>query len=194
MGNVRPSLNKDLSKKDFLAFYWLKEELLLFCKGEQLQTNGSKATLNKRIIHYLDTGKRDFKVKKIPPTSTFDWKKEALTQATIICDNYKNSENVRQFFKKEIGDHFKFNVLFMNWMKQNQGKTLAEAIVAWHQIKTIPKEKKQIAPQFEYNQYIRDFLADNPDLKLAIAIQSWKIKRSKRGDNIYRKEDLESIL
>ncbi|MGL5913858.1 MAG: DUF6434 domain-containing protein [Bacteroidales bacterium] len=57
------------------------------------------------------------------PHSNFDWNVERLTLETIITDNYKNPENVRAFLTTEIGKHFKFNVLFMNWMKQNNGKT-----------------------------------------------------------------------
>ena len=37
-------------------------------------------------------------------------------------------KNIVLFFKKEIGEHFKFNVAFMNWMKGNSGKTYREAI------------------------------------------------------------------
>lgn len=81
----------------------------------------------------------------------------------------------------------------MAWMKTNTGKTLGNALAAWHQIELEKKKNKQakeIAPQFEYNTYIRDFLVDNPGESKATAIQYWKIKRAQRGDNIYRKSDL----
>jgi len=84
----------------------------------------------------------------------------------------------------------------MNWMKSNAGKSLAEAMVEWKNIRAQQKKQtgpKKIAPQFEYNTYLRDFLADNPKLNRARAIQYWKIKKSLRGDNQYRKEDLKLI-
>ncbi len=49
---------------------------------------------------------------------------------------------------------------------------------------------KIIAPQFEYNRYLRDFLADNPNAKRATGIKLWNLKKSLRGDNKYKKEDL----
>lgn len=116
-----------------------------------------------------------------------------MTIETEITDNYKNTENVREFFINQIGDKFKFNVKFMNWMKTAQDKTLGDAVEQWvsitNEIRT-NKTEKQIAPQFEYNTYIRDFLKDYPDNSLQDAINYWKIKKSKPGDNKYTKSDL----
>jgi hypothetical protein len=47
-----------------------------------------------------------------------------------------------------------------------------------------------IPSQFEYNTYIRDFLADNKDKTLKEAINYWKLKRGRRGNNVYTKADL----
>jgi hypothetical protein len=115
---------------------------------------------------------------------------------TKITDNYKNTENVRKFFDQQIGEHFKFNVRFMNWMKVNSGKTLQEAIEEWKRIKSEIKtttKPKEIAPQFEYKTYLRDFLLDNPHAKREEGIKLWKIKKSMRGDNKYTKSDLKLI-
>jgi hypothetical protein len=194
--NQRPPLNKYINLKDFREFYWLKEELLEFCRKEELKKSGGKIELTNRIEIYLKTGKRMFNSVnyKKQSLSKFDWNKETLTLQTKITDNYKNTSNVRSFFTDHIGKQFKFNVKFMNWMKTNTGKILEEAISEWKKIKlekgndTNPKE---IAPQFEYNRYIRDFLKDNPKLGRDSAIKYWKIKKSLRGDNIYRKSDLD---
>ena len=193
----RPPLNKKIPPDDFKNFYWLKKELTDFCKKEKLATSGGKIEIANRIEHYLKTGER---LSPTPPTkkitSSFDWKNATLHLQTVITDNYKNSENVRTFFQKEIGQSFKFNVKFMNWMKANTGKTLQDAIIAWKAISNKEKNRtapKEIAPQFEYNTYLRDALADNPTLKRKDAIALWKIKRSMRGDNKYRKSDLEFL-
>ena len=194
----RPLLDASISLEDFRSFYWLKEELLVFCRQEGLKKTGSKIELAQQIEHYLMTGekpkptKRPLKKKK----STFDWNTEVLSLTTLITDNYKNTEHVRQFFQAEIGTTFKFNIRFMNWMKSNHGKTLNDAIIAWKTIKEAAKNnkgEKTIAPQFEYNTYIRDFLKDNPDKSRSTAIELWKIKRSRRGDNVYRQDDLNLI-
>ena len=81
----------------------------------------------------------------------------------------------------------------MDWVKQNQGKTLADAIVEWnrqHDVKKDKNHKTEIAAQFEYNRYMRAFLADNPDKTSKDAMKSWKRKKSLRGGNEYERADL----
>ena len=192
----RPTLNKEISLKDFRDFYWLKKELTDFCRNVGIPTSGSKTELAQRVEYFLTHGAIKNIESKPQPKSKFDWKNAPLLLSTEITDNYKNTENVRSFFEKEIGKSFKFNVKFMNWMKVNIGKTLGEAIKKWKQIKQDQKENiqpKEIAPQFEYNTYLRDFLADNPKSNRKIGIAFWKIKKSKRGDNVYRKSDLKLL-
>ena len=194
----RPPLNKNISIEDFREFYWLKAELVEFCKQEGLSKQGGKIQIANRIEDYLKTGNKDRHVARNghKPTSSFNWKREKLSLKTTITDNYKNTENVREFFQKKIGKKFKFNVPFMNWMKQNTGKTLDDAVNKWKEIeleKKTNKNRKDIAPQFEYNRYIRDFLEENPRKTKKVAIQVWKIKRSMRGDNVYRKSDLKLL-
>ena len=194
----RPNLNKDISIKDFREFYWLKEELMKFCKEEGLKTIGGKINISNRIEIFLRTGdKQQSKSKtKTKSKSKFDWKTEKLSLDTEVTDNYKNTENVRKFFEEQIGKQFKFDVKFMNWMKNNFGKTLRDAIIEWERIKAEKKSNtkpKEIAPQFEYNRYLRDFIADNPSLNRALGIELWKMKKSTRGDNVYKKEDLKLV-
>ncbi|MBI2411253.1 MAG: cytoplasmic protein [Candidatus Kerfeldbacteria bacterium] len=194
MNTSRPLLTKHISLEDFQSFYWLKEELVQFCKEHGINTQGGKREIADRIEAFLRTGKVT-SIKKVSKktVSKFDWNKETLNLATEITDSYKNTENVRTFFTKQIGKHFAFNVQFMNWMKVNVGKTLQDAILEWkrlHELKKDTAEKKEIAPQFEYNRYIRDFLQDNPDKALKDAIKYWKIKRSLPEDRRYKKTDL----
>lgn len=191
--NNRPELNTKISIQDFKDFYWYKEELIDFCRLENLDKRGGKIEIAKRIEKFLKTGEREPYKEKNSNISRFDWNTEKLTTETEITDNYKNTENVREFFKTQIGNKFKFNVKFMNWMKTAQGRTLGDAIEQWISITNrmrTDKSEKQIAPQFEYNTYIRDFMKDNTDKSLQDAIDSWKIKKSKPGDNKYTKSDL----
>ena len=188
----RPDLNILINAKEFSSYYWLKAELLSFCSAEGLPCSGSKNDLAQRIIHYLNTG--EIKASQSEkPQSKFDWKNALLYRSTVITDNYTNGANVRAFFKREIGAHFKFNLPFIDWMKKNTGKTLEDAIVELeriYKIKRDPKHSSTIAPQFEYNRYIRDFLKDNPNLRLNDAVKYWKIKRSLKGVNLYSSSDL----
>lgn len=61
----------------------------------------------------------------------FDWHCDPVSGGTVIDANYRNTQNVRRFFKAEIGDHFKFDRPFMAWMKSHQGATMAEAVAEW---------------------------------------------------------------
>ena len=195
---IRPKFEKSISIYDFKNHYWLKEELIVFCRKTGIKRNGGKIEIADRILKYLETGEiiTQSEKERQRTKSNFDWNTEFLYVDTIITDNYKNTENVREFFKKSIGSNFKFNVEFMNWMKSNTGKTLGEAIEKWNEIVVKKKDKNyktEIAPQFEYNTYIRDFLNDNPKLSTKDAIESWKIKREKPEQKKYDKKDLEFI-
>lgn len=191
----RPNLNKNISSKDFQDFYWLKEELVLFCRSSGISASGGKKELEERIVQYLEQGKViSSEPKKKKSKTTFNWGNEQLNLTTIITDNYKNSENVRSFLIENIGLHFSFNTQFMRWMKENEGKTLSDAIEEWKRIHELKKDKSylsEIAPQFEYNKYMRAFLADNPDRSSKDAMAFWNMKKKLRGSNEYQKSDLD---
>lgn len=195
---TRPKLTRDISAEDFKLNYWLKEELIHFCKEAGLSTSGGKLEISDRIQVYLESGRKLSDSKKIvsKALSRFDWNNEKLTLKTLITDNYKNNENVRKFFIMHIGDNFRFNVEFMNWIKQNHGKSLADAIIRWREISDLkrdPNYKTDILPQFEYNTYIRAFLQDNPKCTIKEAIYCWKKKRLLPVPKVYSKDDLDFL-
>lgn len=53
----RPELNKKPDAATFRSFYYLKRELIDFCKENGLPASGSKAELTDRITYFLNTGK-----------------------------------------------------------------------------------------------------------------------------------------
>ncbi len=63
--------------------------------------------------------------------NAFDWHSAKLTLTTRITSSYKNTQNVRRFFKAHIGEHFHFTRPFMQWLTQNEGATLRSAIEEW---------------------------------------------------------------
>lgn len=194
--NKRPDLNEKITMMDFTGFYWLKKELEAFCKKNGLEVSGGKIELSGRIAQFIETGEKLPGGKAQKVTSTFDWNISALTMETIITDSYKNTENVRAFFMIAIGKHFRFNTAFMNWMKQNAGRTLADAVAAWKEIDALKKNavaEKDIPPQFEYNTYIRDFFKNNPGLSLADAQKCWIQKKQLRGSRKYNQTDINLI-
>ena len=187
---MRPELNLTTTPEQFTDFYWLKEELLIFCKENNIPASGSKNELTGRIYEYLKTGmviilyqnrQKKSSIAEVPP---------ALD--SIIPEGCKYDEKLRTFFKAQIGEHFKFNVPFMNWMKDNAGKTYGDAISEWYKIEIEKKNGKrmEIASQFEYNQYTRDFFEANLQLKREDAVKCWKHKKSLPGHNRYEERDL----
>lgn len=186
----RPDLNTPLDSQTFRQFYYLKEELVDFCKQNHIPTSGGKIELTERIAYFLETG-------KIMKTTVQTKKQSLITvihETDCIESNFVCSEKHRAFFKQMIGSSFSFNVLFQKWLKNNTGKTYSEAIEAYYQIlENKKKGKTKIDKQFEYNTYIRDFFADNKGRTLEDAIQCWKYKKSIPGHNRYEKSDLRAL-
>lgn len=188
--NDRPVLDRNLDSKTFRDFYYLKEELVDFCRENGLPVSGGKLEISDRIAYFLDTGKAmpAKAVKKITA------KISDITEDTKIEANFVCSEKHRAFFKEHIGNSFSFNVAFQKWLKNNTGKTYKEAIAAYYQILEDKKKgKTKIDKQFEYNTYIRDFFADNKGKSLEEAIKCWKYKKQLQGHNHYERTDLVAI-
>ena len=183
----RPTLNKQLDSTTFRSFYWLKKELVEFCRNHALPTSGGKLEITERIAHFLDTGEilcpANTKKKSTVPT--------IITENSLIEANFICSEKHRAFFKEHIGKSFSFNVPFQKWLKSHAGKTYKEAITAYYEILEEKKNRKSsIDKQFEYNTYIRDFFADNKGKCLEDAIRCWNYKKQLQGHNRYERADL----
>lgn len=191
MIDERPDLNLELDAEIFRQFYYLKEELVDFCRKNDLQATGSKTELSERIAIFLESGKRTRTNRETRKSQSAD----EIKPDNIIEENFVCSEKHRAFFKEQIGKSFSFNVTFQKWLKSNAGKTYADAIAAYHQIlqKKKTKGKGEIEKQFEYNTYIRDFFAANKDKTLSQAIKCWKFKKSQKGHNKYEDSDLQAL-
>jgi hypothetical protein len=194
----RPAIEDCPTGAELRRWYWLKPELESRAKALGLRATGGKFTILDRIAHFLDTVETDWPGdRKSKPASTFDWHSADLTPETVITDSYRNSQNVRRFFKAHAGETFKFNIAFMEWMRENTGKTLADAVDAYHRMKADearPGFKSEIAPHNQYNQYTRDFLADNPHLGMSEVRKFWALKRdtpSEDGHHVYHPSDLD---
>lgn len=186
----RPDLDNNLDSKTFKEYYYLKEELIDFCRKNNLQITGGKLELIERIANFLDTGKRTYKTHTTRKTKIVN----DITLDAIIEENFVCSEKHRAFYEEQIGNGFSFNVAFQKWLKSNAGKTYQNSIDAYYQILEEKKKKKPaIDKQFEYNTYIRDFFADNKDKSLEQAIKCWKYKKSLKGHNKYEKDDLKIL-
>ena len=186
----RPKLNIKLDGQTFRSFYYLKEELVAFCREYNIPATGGKIELTDRIAHFLDTGE----ILEVSSTKKKNIIAGTITEDTIIEENIVCSEKHRAFFVERIGKNFSFNVLFQKWLKSNAGRTYGEAIKAYYGIiEEKKKGKSEIDKQFEYNTYIRDFFEDNKDRSLREAIICWKYKKSLPGHNRYERSDLSAL-
>lgn len=190
---MKPDLNRNISLVDFQEYYWLKSELIQFCRENKLPVSGGKNDIQKRIEHFITTGEILSQVKNKSNKVNIDT--SIITLETRLIHSYKNNSTNREFFKSVIGDRFKFNVIFMKWVKQNPQKTYQDAVNRWLKIEEDKKSGKkfEIGSQFEYNQYTRDFFEANPGKTRNDVIRCWKYKKELPGSNKYQDSDL-SIL
>lgn len=186
----RPKLSPELDGDTFRSYYWLKEELVRFCRENKLPVSGGKQELTERIACFLDTGRVEFSTPKRRSAAI----KQDITEDTIIESDIVCSERHRAFFREKIGKSFSFNVPFQKWLKSNAGKTYGDAVDAYYQIAEEKKKgRSTIDKQFEYNTYIRDFFEDNKGRSLEDAIKCWKYKKSMPGSNRYERSDLTAL-
>ena len=188
--DARSELNDKLDADTFRSYYYLKQELIDFCRKNALPVSGGKRELTDRIACFLETGKIPaFCAKRKTIARTDMISEDAIIEPDIVC-----SERHRAFFTQKIGRRFSFNVSFQKWLKANAGKTYADAIAAYDRIQAERRRgKTEIDGQFEYNAYIRDFFADNPEKRLQDAIACWKYKKSLPGHNRYERSDLTAL-
>jgi len=190
---LKPTLTKELSAREFSDFYWLKEELQMFCRDNGISTSGSKIEIANRIEMFLQTGeiKKPLRNSKQKVNSQAQ---EELSLDTVIMENHRCSQDVRAFFKIAIHSKFHFSTYIQDYFKQNIGRTYRDVCHAWHEEEERKKDsayKKEIAPQFEYNQFTHDFFADpnNKGKSREEAIRAWNVIKKQPGSNTYTSSD-----
>ena len=172
---MRPNLDKKLSAQDFKAYYWLKKELMQFCREVGISTSGSKLELTAKIVQFLSHG-------KIVKSQTRSKKKtkDPIALSTIITKDFTCSRETRNFFIAVIGPQFHYSVTLQKYIHENIGKTYQDIVDQWHRQKKAKRRKTIIAPQFEYNAFIRQYFENNKGGSLRDAIAEWKQHKSKR--------------
>lgn len=176
MTHARPLIDTIATGAELRRWYWRKDELVPRARALGVKTTGGKFLILDRIAHCLDTGETVFPGDQtVKPTSDFDWHAAPLDDATVITDSYRNTQNVRRYFKARLGEKFKFNIAFMEWMRANVGKSLADACAAYPDLIAKPGQT-QIKDHNQFNQYTRDFLADNPALGMDDVRRVWAMK------------------
>jgi len=194
----RPQITNVKTGSELKRWYWLKKELVDFCKKTKINYSGSKFTILSRLANAIDHPTRiaanSTAIKKIKKRKSNVWSGTILTLDTVITDRYTNGANTRKFFMEKCGNKFHFSIPFMAYMKNNVGKTLRDAVGEWERIQIQLKDKNfesKIPEGNQYNQYIRDFFKDNPGLTLKDARHFWSLKRSLPSErHKYEQKDL----
>jgi hypothetical protein len=174
---TRPALSPALSPEEFRAWYWLKSELVEFCRSQKLQTGSSKRELEGRILGRL-SGKAvvENKALRSKPTTMPAY----FTMETVIGRGWRCNPPLGAFFREALGNGFHFNAETRDFIHNGEGKTLAEAAICY-QNSVAPGRKKSVIPQqLEYNRHFREYFAQNPGATLEEATAAWWATRNAR--------------
>ena len=185
---IRPPFDQKLSEAEFQKWYWPKAMLEEICQQLDLPRAGSKAQLRARISDHL-AGRTASTCKQKPSRNrAVNWSTAELSLNTVITPDITFGRNVRGFFKGQIGSSFVCNGDFMDWVKANSGKTLRDAVDAWHSLehrKADPAFRRTIAPHNNYLQYLRDFQEAFPSRPIEEAKQCWDQKKVRPATDGY---------
>lgn len=91
----KPILRNDLDADTFKAYYYLKSELVSFCKENNLQTCGNKNELTDRVFKFLKTGEKSTSI-------------TCRKQSKQIDEYYKIIKN-KLSLPKNIDEQFEYN-------------------------------------------------------------------------------------
>lgn len=169
------------------SHYWLKAELIKFCKANDLAIVGSKQEIVQRIEAFIATGC------KIQPKISKSGARDSHQQieAGTLVKNYNNDALTRRFFVSQVGEHFHFNAYLRQFTnKENipSGLTYGDLVVGWlaeESKKENSQYKTSIENQFEYNRFVRDFYASEKGKSHAEMVKAWKDVRALSGDRTY---------
>lgn len=113
----RPILDKTIDADIFCNFYWLKEELVDFCRVNSLPVSGGKVEITERISEYLKTGEVLLPEQK----STKRLYLNSITEQTQIEPNFVCSEKHRAFFADNFGKSLRQAIICWNYKKSLSG-------------------------------------------------------------------------
>jgi hypothetical protein len=173
----RPELSPALTAQEFSAWYWLKEELVAFCRTSRLSPTGMKLELGKRIQEFLEgrAASREPSIRRKDGAMPADF-----TVDTTIGEGWRCSPRLGAFLREATDGSFRFNAEVRELIHHGYGKTLAEVIACYRSSVRAARTKAAIPKQLEYNQPFRDYSLSNPGATRELAIAAWWRKRGQR--------------
>lgn len=173
----RPELTSTLPSDEFLAWYWLKEELVGFCQKKSLPCAGNKADIEAVIVAHL--AHLNALPKRAPRRAKGEMP-NVFSKEDLIGKGWSCNVALGAFFRKHLGNDFRFNKAMRDFIHNGEGKTLGQAMACYQESVRPDRPQSVIAPSLEYNRHTRDFFAANPNATRAMAIAAWWEKRKKR--------------
>jgi SAP domain-containing new25/Domain of unknown function (DUF6434) len=171
----RPSLEPQIPVTEFRRWYWLKSELVTFCRQNCLGIAGSKPELAARIDAYL-SGNAAPTVMQAKRNGLMP---EKFTSNTIIGAGWRCSPALGAYFRGVCGAGFRFNAAIRMFIHEGQGKTLGEAASHYKRSVAPGAPRQPIIAQNQYNQHTRDFFANHPNATRKNCLEAWHSKRDK---------------
>ena len=176
MTTERPQITRSITLTDLTTWYWLKTDLVLICRSFGLSTAGTKIELEDRLRGQLSG----------QPVNAIARRREIgempgiFTPETVIGVGWRCNPALGAYFRKVIGTGFRFNAVMRNFIHNEAGRTLADAVTCFRASTTPGTHKNLIPRQLEYNQHFRDFFAAHPGATREQAIAAWWDRRSRR--------------
>ncbi len=166
-----------LTREEFLAWYWLKTELVDFARHCSISTMGLKREIEARIADHLAGATPSRRTATPKRTGRMPSK---FTLDTVIGEGWRCGPALGHFFRSELGSGFRFNAAMREFTHHGRGRTLADAAACYRSSVSPGREPNEIPEQLEYNRHFREYFSANPGATREEAIAAWWAKRGMR--------------
>jgi SAP domain-containing new25/Domain of unknown function (DUF6434) len=169
----RPKLSKKLAATEFLAWYWLKKELIDFCRSQGLPCSGSKPALTAIIAAFLQG--EPWKVSGVRrPRGVMP---NQFTVEMTIGEGWRCNPDLGRFMRSQCGPNFRFNAATRNFIHSGAGHQLSDAINCYLASVAPDAPRQEIIAQNEYNRHTREFTQSYPGAGREDILRAWWVRR-----------------
>ncbi|MFD3775129.1 DUF6434 domain-containing protein [Streptomyces sp. NPDC058612] len=174
---TRPELSAALSGDELSRWYWTLAELTVLARELGVPQGGGKAALTDRLRAALE----GVAPPTAPPRARSAGRQLAapVNGFTVIPEDQRCSQVLREYFRREIGQGFHFDAYMRTFVAEGAGRTLADAIAHWHATRQAAVQLQEIGSQFELNRFLRDWYAEHPAGSRAEALAAWRAHRDR---------------
>jgi hypothetical protein len=185
----RPVLEPGMSIEDFIAYYWMKADLMVFARKLGLRTHGYKPELTTRIERRLRA--LPARPETAPSASKGPRDSDQALRRDTPVRNYRSDDKTRTFFERQIGPEFHFTYHLNQYRLARKKLTYGDLVDEWLAERDRRRRadyQAPIATHGKWNRFVRDFFADkaNRGKSLSDAAAAWRVVKRGRGDHRYQ--------